>query len=183
MLLRGYAATANGMTIMADQLSKAIAEIGDDDRLRDVVAAVQRLTGMRFAAIAYVSEDRWIASLVEGGIELGLLAGSELAVRQTLCDEVRRYNCEIIIDDCDNDPDWAKHPVPDLYGFKSYVSIPIFVGGMFFGTLCALDPTPRERPLAEVRNALLALAAEAGRLLMERMRRERQFPSRFPPIQ
>ena len=57
-----------------------------------------------------------------------------------------------------------------MYGFRSYLSIPILVGSAFFGTLCAIDPDPREQPLAELREKLLELAAKTGRLLMERMR-------------
>ena len=154
----------------ADSLSKAIALIGDDDALRAVLGKVQRLTGMKFAAIAFVSEDRWIASLVTDDLDFGLTAGDELDVRTTICDQVRTCSSEILIDDVARDPAWSGHPVPRLHGFRSYISIPILVGSAFFGTLCAIDPDPREQPLAEHRGELLKLAAETGRLLMERMR-------------
>ncbi|WP_325049484.1 MULTISPECIES: GAF domain-containing protein [Sphingomonas] len=43
------------------------------------------------------------------------------------------------------DPRWNSHPAPALYGFKSYVSLPIILSdGTFFGTLCAIDPHPRK---------------------------------------
>lgn len=155
----------------ADQLSIAIAMIGDDDTLRAVLDQVRRLTGMKFAAIAFVSEDRWIASLVSDDLEFGLTAGEELDVRTTICDQVRSCSTEILIDDVAQDPEWSSHPVPRKYGFKSYLSVPILVGSSFFGTLCAIDPDPREEPLAGVRDKLLELAAHTGRLLMERMRR------------
>ena len=154
----------------ADPLSKAIALIGDDDALRAVLGKVQRLTGMKFAAIAFVSEDRWIASLVTDDLDFGLTAGDELDVRTTICDQVRTCSSEILIDDVARDPAWSSHPVPRMYGFRSYLSIPILVGNAFFGTLCAIDPDPREQPLAELRGKLLTLAAETGRLLIERMR-------------
>lgn len=154
----------------ADPLSTAIAMVGDDDSLRAVLSKVQRLTGMKFAAIAFVSEDRWIASLVSDDLHFGLTAGDELDVRTTLCDQVRTYSSEILIDDVTKDPAWSGHPVPRMYGFRSYLSIPILVGKAFFGTLCAIDPDPREQPLADLRDTLLELAAETGRLLMERMR-------------
>ena len=154
----------------ADPLSKAIALIGDDDALRAVLGKVQRLTGMKFAAIAFVSEDRWIASLVTDDLDFGLTAGDELDVRTTICDQVRTCSSEILIDDVARDPAWSSHLVPRMYGFRSYLSIPILVGNAFFGTLCAIDPDPREQPLAELRGKLLTLAAETGRLLMERMR-------------
>jgi len=154
---------------MTDQLAQEIVQIGDDDVLRDVLAQVQQLTGMRFAAIAYVSDDRWIASLVDNDLELGVAAGDELDVRKTLCQDVRRSSCEILIDDTETDPLWSDHPLLQRHGFRSYLSVPILVGGSFFGTLCGIDREPRERPLAEVRDQLLRLAAEASRRLMERM--------------
>lgn len=153
-----------------DPLATAVARIGDDDDLRAVLSEVQRLTGMKFSAIAFVSEDRWIASQVNDGLDFGLTPGAELDVRTTICDQVRTWASEILIDDVAQDPDWSEHPVPHMYGFRSYLSIPVLVGNAFFGTLCAIDPTPREQPLAELRDKLLLLAAEAGRLLLERMR-------------
>lgn len=163
-------ATANAPHRKRDQLSKAIALIGDDDALRAVLGELQRLTQMKFAAIAFVSEDRWIASLVSDALDFGLAAGDELDVRTTICADVRDCSSEILIDDVASDPVWSDHPVPRMYGFRSYLSIPIIVGSAFFGTLCAIDPDPREQPLAELRGKLLELAAETGRLLMERMR-------------
>ena len=155
-----------------DELATAIARIGDDDVLRAVLGKMQRLTGMKFAAIAFVSEERWIASLVSDDLDFGLAAGDELDVRTTICDQVRSCSSEVLIDDVASDPAWSNHPVPQMYGFRSYLSIPILVGSAFFGTLCAIDTDPREQSLAELRGALLELAAETGRLLMERMRRD-----------
>jgi len=40
---------------------------------------------------------------------------------------------------------FASHPTPKLYGFESYISIPIFLSDeSFFGTLCAIDPAPAQ---------------------------------------
>ena len=155
-----------------DQLPKAIALIGDDDDLRAVLGELQRLTQMKFAAIAFVSEDRWIASLVSDALDFGLAAGDELDVRTTICAEVRNCSSEILIDDVASDPAWSNHPVPQMYGFRSYLSIPIMIGGAFFGTLCAIDPEPRAHPLGAIRGKLLELAAETGQLLMGRMLRD-----------
>ncbi len=161
--------TASPLSRKGDALSKTVAMIGDDDGLRAVLGEVQRLTRMRFAAIAFVSEDRWIASLVTDDLDFGLTAGDELDVRATLCRQVRSCSSEILIDDVSSDPEWSCHPVPAAYGFQSYLSIPILVGSAFFGTLCAIDPDPREQPLAELRDALMTLAAKAGRLLTDRI--------------
>ena len=59
--------------------------------------------------------------------------------------------------------------------------MPILVGGSFFGTLCAIDTEPRQRPLAEMRDRLLALAAVASGRLMKRMHADLMFRGRgFP---
>ena len=154
---------------LTDALTDAVAQIGDDPRLSALLASVQQMTGMGFVAIAYVSGDRWICSQVEDDIAFGLAPGDELEVRKTICDEVRQYGSEIIIDDTRADPDWWNHPVPLLYGFRSYLSVPLIVDGKFFGTLCAIDPAPRDRPLAEVSAAVKAIAEKSAQLLVQRL--------------
>ena len=122
-----------------------------------------------FAAVAYVSGTRWIACQVEDRIEFGLDPGGELEIKKTICDDIRRYGQPILIDDTINDPDWWSHPVPVLYGFKSYVSLPITIDGSFFGTLCAIDPAPRDAPLGERLAALEAMAARVAGLIGARI--------------
>ena len=49
----------------------------------------------------------------------------------------------MIIDHVAGDEVFCGHPTPELYGFQSYVSVPILrKDGSFFGTLCAIDPKP-----------------------------------------
>ena len=48
-----------------------------------------RSTGMGFAAVARVTDDRWIACEVLDAIGFGLTPGGELAVKTTICDEIR----------------------------------------------------------------------------------------------
>ena len=49
-----------------------------------------------------------------------------------------------MFDDASDDIKWSRHPVPVIYGFKSYCSFPVYLeDGSFFGTLCAIDPAPR----------------------------------------
>jgi signal transduction histidine kinase len=41
------------------------------------------------------------------------------------------------------DEAYCGHPTPAMYGFQSYISMPIILpNGTFFGTLCAIDPKP-----------------------------------------
>jgi len=102
-----------------------------------------RYTGMRFAAIAKVTEDRWIACSVKDELGFGLRPGGELKVETTLCNEVRAYREPIIIDNFAEDEKYARHHTPRIYGIQSYISFPIVLKtGELFGTLCAIDHKP-----------------------------------------
>lgn len=98
---------------------------------------------MGFAAIARVTEEKWLTCSVKDDISFGLQPGDELDVESTLCHEVRQFEEAIIIDHVDNDVKYCNHHTPAKYGFQSYISVPIFKkDGSFFGTLCAIDPNP-----------------------------------------
>ena len=102
-------------------------------------------TGMRFAAIARVTEDKWITCSVKDDILFGLKPGDELEVKSTLCHEVRQYDKLIVIDNVLKDPVYHNHHTPAKYGLQSYISVPIIRrNGSFFGTLCAIDPAPNK---------------------------------------
>ena len=102
-------------------------------------------SGMGFAAVARVTDTKWLACAVHDGIGFGLKAGDELPLQTTLCHEVRCENREIVIDHVAEDPQYRDHHTPRLYGLQSYISIPIVLGdGSFYGTLCAIDARPNK---------------------------------------
>lgn len=108
-----------------------------------LLEVVCRSTGLRFAAIARVTDERWVACAVRDQIQFGLEPGGELKLETTLCHEVRDRQQAIIIDHAAIDESFSCHPTPAMYGFQSYISVPIIrKDGSFFGTLCALDPKP-----------------------------------------
>jgi len=108
-------------------------------------------TGMRFAAVARVTEDTWTACAVRDEIDFGLKPGGELPLKTTICDEIRASGRAIIIDHVSADPHFRTHHTPRMYGFQSYISVPITrTNGEFFGTLCALDPLPAKVSDAKV---------------------------------
>jgi GAF domain-containing protein len=118
--------------------------LGDDDRLRAMLEEICRVTGMGFAAVARVTESRWIACQVLDRMEFGMDPGDELKICETICDEIRDSGEAVVFDDASTDIKWSRHPVPVIYGFKSYCSFPVYLDdGSFFGTLCAIDPQPR----------------------------------------
>lgn len=121
-----------------------VASLRDDPAVREILAEVCRLTRMGFAAVARVTDERWVACQVADDIDFGLEPGDELALKTTICDEIRESGKAVIIDHVSGQAEWRTHPTPMLYGFESYVSLPITLDdGRFFGTLCAIDPEPR----------------------------------------
>jgi signal transduction histidine kinase len=117
--------------------------IGAIDAIPTILNVVCRVTGMRFAAVARVTQERWICCAVQDEIAFGLQPGGELTVETTICHEVRQSRDAVVIDHVAEDELYCKHHTPAMYGFQSYISMPIFQkDGRFFGTLCAIDPEP-----------------------------------------
>lgn len=128
---------------MANAFQKDIDTVQRIAAVPSILDVVCRATGMGFAAVARVTEDRWIACQVLDNIAFGLPPGGELSVETTLCHEVRQHHEVIAIDNVAEDAKYCDHQTPGLYGLQSYISVPIITGdGRFFGTLCAIDPKP-----------------------------------------
>jgi signal transduction histidine kinase len=127
-----------------DDIQADIAAIARIDAVPKILEVVSRITGMRFAAVARVTEHRWVACRVRDELEFGLAPGGELDVETTICNDIRASGRIVAIDDVSQDTTYCRHPTPAKYGFQSYISVPIRrTNGDFFGTLCALDPRPR----------------------------------------
>jgi K+-sensing histidine kinase KdpD len=108
-----------------------------------ILEVVTRVTGMGFAAVARVTPERWVCLASHDQIGFGLKAGGELDVETTICREVRQARGPVVIDHVAEDEFYCKHHTPAMYGFQSYISMPIFLkDGSFYGTLCAIDPKP-----------------------------------------
>ena len=128
----------------ADWVGREAAAVREIDAVPHILDIVCRTTGMRFAAIARVTSDRWITCASLDRLGVGLGPNDELDVTTTICHEVRACRDVIVIDDVDRDETYRTHHTPLRYGFKSYISMPIIrQDGSFFGTLCAIDPLPR----------------------------------------
>src|SRR5580692_8470712 len=128
---------------MLSDFQDDIAAIGRIEAVPTILDVVCRTTGMGFAAVARVTEDRWIACSVRDEIAFGLEPGGELKVETTICDEIRQSREAVVINNVAESAVYCRHPTPAMYGFQSYVSMPIILkDGTFFGTLCAIDPRP-----------------------------------------
>ena len=156
---------------MPQLVAESIA-LADDERVRAMLRAICDATGMGFAAVARVTEQRWIACQVEDRIDFGLDPGGELKVQETICNELRDCGQAIVFDDASQDIKWSRHPVPVLYGFKSYCSFPVYLeDGTFFGTLCAIDPAPRHLADDVILAMFSTYAKEVGYILSQGLRR------------
>jgi len=132
------------MTIAQSDFAADIASVQRIEAVPKMLEVVCRTTGMGFAAVARVTDSRWICCAVRDEISFGLAPGGELAVETTICHEIRQHRRPVVIDDVANDAVYCSHHTPAAYGLQSYISMPIFLkDGSFFGTLCAIDPRPR----------------------------------------
>lgn len=129
--------------LIPSDIREDIAAVGRIDAVPKILEVVCRTTGMGFAAVARVTEDRWVACAVKDEIAFGLKPGGELMIGSTICNEIRQTGESVVIDHVSEDPLFRDHHTPRQYGFESYISTPIRHRGQFFGTLCAIDPNPK----------------------------------------
>jgi signal transduction histidine kinase len=128
---------------MANDFAADIDAIERIDAVPRILEVVCRSTGMGFAAVARVTDDRWICCAVRDEIEFGLQPGGELKVETTICHEIRQSHQAVVIEHVAKDASFNGHHTPAMYGFQSYISMPIILAdGSMFGTLCAIDPRP-----------------------------------------
>jgi hypothetical protein len=136
---------------MEDDFQADIAAVSRIEAVPTILEVVCRTTGMGFAAVARVTEDRWIACSVRDEIAFGLQPGGELKVETTICHEIRESREPVVINHVAEDDAYCGHPTPAMYGFQSYISMPIILpNGTFFGTLCAIDPKPAKLKTPEI---------------------------------
>jgi hypothetical protein len=127
----------------AEEIAQDVAAVGKLQAVPTLLDVLCEITGMRFAAVARVSEDTWTACVVKDEISFGLKPGGQLELESTLCFESRRSNAPIVIEHASADPRYCSHHTPKLYKIESYVSVPIILpDGRYFGNLCAIDPAP-----------------------------------------
>jgi len=128
---------------MVTDIAADIAAVQRIDAVPRILEIVCRTTGMGFAAVARVTEKRWVCCAVRDEIDFGLQPGGDLKVETTICHEIRQSHQAVVIDHVAEDEIFAGHHTPAMYGFQSYISVPITLAdGTIFGTLCAIDPRP-----------------------------------------
>lgn len=157
---------------MSKDVNADIATIRRINAVPAILQVICETTGMRFAAVARVTENAWTACAVLDTLGFGLNVGDALDVATTLCHEIRASHETIVIDQASVDEQYCQHHTPRIYRFESYISVPVFrVDGSFFGTICALDPLP-----AELKNSAIRPMMESfARLLSIQIQSEENF--------
>lgn len=134
--------------------------------VQSILDIIRKTTGMGFAAVARVTDEYWVACAVDDGISFGLLPGGQLELKTTICHEIHQHGQAVIIDRVSADTSYANHHTPRLYGFESYISMPIRLqDGSFFGTLCAIDPNPADLSIPHIREMFSLFANLIGQAL------------------
>lgn len=143
-----------GQTAAAD-----IATISRISAVPAILQVISELTGLRFAAVARVTEEAWTACAVLDRLDFGLQVGDEMDLVSTLCNEVRQGHHSVVIDKASEDPRYRDHHTPRTYPFESYIAVPILrTDGRFFGTLCALDPNPAPLKASTIQSTMESFA-------------------------
>jgi signal transduction histidine kinase len=135
-----------------EDIRQDIEAVSRIDAVPMILDVVCRTTHMRFAAVARVTEQRWVCCSSLDHLGFGLAPGGELQIETTICNEIRGHGEPVVIDHVAQSDVYCGHPTPAMYGFQSYVSFPIRRrNGEFFGTLCAIDPKPARVSTPEVK--------------------------------
>lgn len=128
-----------------------------------ILEAVAAITELRFVCVAHVTAQSWTACAVLDRSGLGLQTGHSLPVSTLLCRNVCGGGQSITIAHASRDPVYRNHQAPRLYGFESYVSVPIrLADGSVFGTLCGLDARPMDLNRDAVSRSLELFAQMLG---------------------
>lgn len=149
-----------------DALLDDIAAVSRIDAVKQILEVVCRTTGLGYAAIARVTDGRWIACAARDEMAFGLEPGGELEVETTICHQVRCRGRAVTIDDTETDAEFNNHTAPQQYGFRSCISVPIkLADGSIFGTLCAIAPKPIHVTAPEVLGMFTLFADLIGKHL------------------
>ncbi|KRG70411.1 GAF domain-containing sensor histidine kinase [Pseudoxanthomonas dokdonensis] len=144
----------------------AIMRISRIGAVPQILETVAHITGLRFVAVAHVTDCRWTACAVRDDLGFDLPVGGELVLESTICNDIRQSHEPVIFGHASTHPLYSQHHTPRQYGLESYVSVPIFdQHGSFFGTLCAIDSKPADFDEAHVLRSLQLFAQLIGNYL------------------
>ncbi|MCP3140901.1 GAF domain-containing sensor histidine kinase [Pyxidicoccus xibeiensis] len=127
------------------RLAEDVAAVGRIEAVKTVLRLLLKTTGLRLGVVARVTAESWTCCAVLDEVNFGIKPGDTLAVATTFCSTVRGMMAPLLVNHASQDPRFATHPAPKLYGIESYIAVPVYRrDGSFFGVMCALDPRPAD---------------------------------------
>lgn len=99
--------------------------LANSDLVGTILETVMLATNMRFAAVARVTSDRWVACRTVDEVNFGLAEGDEIEIESTFCQSVRETSNKVLFNDAATDELYRGHPIAAQFGIVSYASIPI----------------------------------------------------------
>jgi signal transduction histidine kinase len=151
---------------LALNIAADIAAIQSIESVPTILETVAAITGLRFVCVARVTGDSWTTCAVLDRLEFGLKVGDGLDLTTTLCEEVRDTGVTVVIDNVSTDERYRDHHTPRIYGFQSYISVPLFrPNGDYFGTLCGLDPVAAKLSVPAVMDSMALFSQLISRQL------------------
>lgn len=158
-----------------EEIARDLRAVAQLDALPTLLDVLCDTAGLRFAAVARVTDNRWIACAVKDDIDFGVRPGEELDVHSTLCIESRTALAPIVIEQASTDLKYRTHRMPRLFGIESYVSVPILMpSGQYFGNLCALDRAPADLSDPRILSMFRRFAILIGQQLERELTRAQQ---------
>jgi DNA-binding NarL/FixJ family response regulator/signal transduction histidine kinase len=122
-----------------------------DDAIDETLELLADLIGISLAMIHRLEGDNLVVSHACDRMGLGISPPIVVRRTDTFCDAVLQSLTPMIVRDADADPRWSQLPGKRLVGTRSYISVPIVLGGgRVFGTLCAHDRRVLELGQAEI---------------------------------
>ncbi|QSG11554.1 Signal transduction regulator [Halapricum desulfuricans] len=156
-------------------------------RLHELVADTRLSFDERIEAMLEVGVERaglaagYLTSVDDETVEIshlvgdapGLHEGACLPLAETFCRKVTDREAVISIYDAPAQG-FAEDPAYRRFELDSYVGAPFFLGDELRGTLCFVDPEPRDRPFPEIQRTFIRLLVQQVAALFERRRRREQ---------
>lgn len=146
--------------------------LDEPERIALTLRMALEMLEMEVALVAEREEDRLVLRAVEDP-SARFARGQTFELSDTLFTRSLRARASLFIADLAAEAAWRDHPIHAEFGFRTYVSIPIFAGERLYGTLIFMRRAPTSGGFeTDDRNFIELLAAWFGQLLLEQTRRE-----------
>ncbi len=141
---------------------------------RSVLAFLRRRLGFDLWMVTRTEGDNWIV-LASEGHGYGVKPGGVFRWADSFCSEMVKGNGPRIAPQSELVPAYATAPIGREFKIRAYIGLPLVQSnGELFGTLCAIDPSPKPDSLVEEQELLELLAAMLSAILQSELQSEEQ---------